>query len=251
MTYHSPFAMSPSSAYPSLPPPINIPLSTEPEQPCPYLPNRCIRTRYFAATAFPPDLYHHFMDSNFRRSGLIFYQPVCRNCRACMQIRVAVDQFKPTKSQRRCHRRNQNLNITVVDDPTPTDEKFALYQRYLTQRHAGHAHDDRDRFESFLYTSPVKTIEICYRTPGGDLIAVGLCDLSSRALSSVYFYFAPNELRRSLGTFSILHEIALTRKLNRPHYYLGYWIKDCPSMEYKSNFHPAEVLHPDGRWQPA
>jgi arginine-tRNA-protein transferase len=206
-----------------------------------------MQTRFFAADSFPPDLYHRFMNANFRRAGPVFYQPICRHCRACMQIRVSVSQFQPTTSHRRCSRRNQDLLIHV-GQPQLTDEKLDLYRRYITRRHHAIEPTRREGLEAFLYTSPIDTIEITYRGPTNQLLAVGICDVCSHSLSSVYFYFDPNELRRGLGTFGALHEIRLAQSLNLPHYYLGYWVQGCPSMNYKSTFRPCEVLHPDGTW---
>ncbi len=70
-----------------------------------------------------------------------------------------------------------------------------------------------------------------------------------QSLSSVYFYHDPEEHRRGLGTFGGLYEIESARALDIPHYYLGYWIAGCNTMQYKANFRPCEVLHPDGVWR--
>lgn len=240
---------APACPYPALPPPVNIPLTVVPEHSCPYLPDRVCQTRAFGAWDFPPDLYHRFMDANFRRSGRIFYQPICPGCRLCMQIRVPVDRFTPDKSQRRCRRRNADLALSI-DKPRATTEKFDLYRRYIAHRHAGPmSADSRSDFESFLYDSPVESIEMCYRAPDGRLLAVGLCDLCPQSLSSVYFYFDPAESCRSLGTYGVLREIQTAQDLSIPHYYLGYWISGCRTMQYKASFRPCQVLHPDGLWR--
>ncbi len=103
-------------------------------------------------------------------------------------------------------------------------------------------------FVNFLYDSPVRTIELVYRDATGRLVAVGICDICSLSLSSVYFYFDPHQPRRSLGTYGVLHEIdfALNRKI--ADYYLGYAIYGCDKMKYKAGFGPYELLRPDGRW---
>ncbi|MEZ6064809.1 MAG: hypothetical protein R3B90_03670 [Planctomycetaceae bacterium] len=44
------------------------------------------------------------------------------------------------------------------------------------------------------------------------------------------------------GTFTILKEIELCQATGRRYNYLGYWIKECPSMAYKDRFEPYEVL---------
>ena len=45
----------------------------------------------------------------------------------------------------------------------------------------------------------------------------------------------------------ILEEINLTRELNLPHLYLGYWIKDSEKMRYKTNYRPVQLLV-NGQW---
>ena len=229
---------------------MKVRLATLGENPCSYLPGRVSESRALWAEQIPPEVYHRFMDAGFRRSGKLLYQPVCRGCRACVPIRVPVATFEPTKSQRRCRRRNEDL-IVSASEPVATDEKYELYLRYVTVRHRRDAEEEtREAFERFLYDSPVETVEFSYRHPDGRLLAVGLCDLSPQSLSSVYFYFDPAESRRGLGTFGVLCEIEAAARLGIPHYYLGFWVDGCGAMQYKSDFGPAEVLQPDGVWRP-
>jgi arginine-tRNA-protein transferase len=244
-------ASSSFSHYPALPPPLRVSLLVLPEHDCPYLPGRRSLSRAFMVGRLPGEAYHRFMDAGFRRSGRLVYQPVCRGCRACVPLRVPVATFAASKSQRRCWRRNQDLIVTA-GDPDPTDEKYELYRRYATEWH-GKADDDgegRDTFESFLYDSPVDTVEFQYRDDAGRLLAVGICDLCDRSLSSVYFYHDPAEARRGLGTFGALYEIEWARARGVPHYYLGYWVAACGTMQYKATFRPCEGLDPDGSWRP-
>jgi arginyl-tRNA--protein-N-Asp/Glu arginylyltransferase len=238
------------SFYPGLPPPVNVSLTVLGEHPCSYLPDRVSQSRAVWAEQIPAGLYHRFMDAGFRRSGKLLYQPVCRGCRACLSIRVPVELFRPTKSQRRAGRRNEDLTIEV-QAPLATDEKFHLYGRYTTQWHRRPAAEEsRESFEQFLYESPVDTLEFTYRDAGGRLLAVGICDFSRESLSSVYFYFEPAEARRGLGTYGALHEIKTAARLGVPYYYLGYWVDGCGAMQYKADYSPAEVLGPDGVWRP-
>lgn len=234
--------------YPSHRPPVRVPLVMLSDHPCSYLPGRTATSRAFFASSVPPSIYHQFMDAGFRRSGLLIYQPICRGCRACLPLRVPVDRFLPTKSQRRCWRRNQDL-ILAVQSAEATDEKFNLYQRYQADWHGKPEPEDRESFESFLYESPVDSIEFSYRDGAGKLLAVGICDISKASLSSVYFYHDPAESRRGLGIFGALHEIAHARALGIPFYYLGYWVEGCAAMEYKAGFQPCQVLRPDGQWR--
>ena len=239
------------SYYPAAPPPVKVPLVTLGDHACSYLPGRASSTRALWADQIPGDLYHRFMDAGFRRSGKLLYQPACHGCRACQPIRVVVESFRPSKSQRRCVRRNGDLAITVAE-PVATDEKHDLYLRYLAGRFGREGPDEegREAFERFLYESPVETLEFAYRDAAGRLLAVGICDVCPRSLSSVYFYHEPAESRRGLGTFGALREIETAAALGIPYYYLGYWVSGCGAMEYKADFRPNEVLDPDGVWRP-
>lgn len=241
--------MQPGDAcdYPAWQPPVDVRLVMTPEHPCVYLPGRMARTRAFLVDQMPGELYRRFMDAGFRRSGRIMYQPACRGCRKCLQLRVPVDSFAPSKSQRRVWRRNQDLRIAQVT-PRPSAEKFELYSRYQRDWHDGTMAGDWDEFAQFLYDAPVPGVELEYRTNDDRLIGVGICDISASSLSSVYFFFDPGESERRLGTFSILWEIDLARRLGVSHYYLGYWVDGCGRMEYKADFHPHEVLNPNGQW---
>jgi arginine-tRNA-protein transferase len=77
---------------------------------------------------------------------------------------------------------------------------------------------------------------------GDRLIGVGLVDLTPHALSSVYFYHDPDWRPRAPGVFSALQELELCRTLRLDYWYVGYWIATCPSMAYKSDYGPHEVL---------
>jgi arginine-tRNA-protein transferase len=235
----------------ALTPPVQVRLVQTGEHACPYLPDRMASNRAFLAERIDPEIYHAFMDAGFRRSGRVVYQPSCTACQACVPIRVPVATFTPSKSQRRCARRNAELTLDVAA-AKPTDEKFELYRRYATLRHGKGEEEtpDRESFESFLYDSPVDTLDFAYRDASGRLLAVGVCDVSRRSLSSVYFYFEPTETRRGLGTFGAMREIAFAREAGIPYYYLGYWIEPCRAMRYKADFRPYELLHPDGQWRP-
>lgn len=219
-----------------------------PARPCPYLPGRTTVNIAFLADALDPDLYHALMDRRFRRSGRLFYRPECPGCRECVPIRVPTASFEPTKSQRRSARRNPDLLVAAAP-PRFTPEKQDLYVRYVRGQHG--TDEDGDGLQDFLYDSPVDTLEFEYRTSDGRLVGVGICDVCGSSLSSVYFYFDPDEARRGLGTFSALFEIQWARERGIPYYYLGFYIRGCGRMNYKARFRPCELLDPaTGRWRP-
>jgi len=244
----SPLPHSSFSHYPSIPPPLNLRLTELPPRPCPYLPGRTAIDRAFWAEEIPGELYRQFMDASFRRSGKVVYQPICHGCRKCVQIRVPVDRFTPSKSQRRCWRKNSDV-LVEISEPVVTAEKFRVYQAYSSKWHEAPLKETDESFRMFLYDSPVHTLEFAYRDVAGKLLGVGICDVDSESLSSVYFYFDPAEARRGLGTYAALYELEYAKLNSLAYYYLGYWVDGCRTMEYKANYRPHELLGTDGRWR--
>ncbi|MCS7034654.1 MAG: arginyltransferase [Phycisphaerae bacterium] len=236
------------SHYPTIPPPRKVPLTVLPAQPCAYLPDRFATVRAFVSGRIDPELYHDFMDAGFRRAGRVIYQNLCNGCRECTQLRVPVRDFVPSRSQRRILRKNRDLLVSWAE-PKLTPEKHDLYRRYLAERHDGQQDATLEGLRTFLYVSPVDTLEFEYRDRHGRLLAVGICDVCLRSLSSVYFYFDPAESRRGLGNFGVLQEIEFARNCGIDFYYLGFWVPGSERMNYKTSYGPYELLGTDGVWR--
>ncbi|MBM3301188.1 MAG: hypothetical protein FJY85_14690, partial [Deltaproteobacteria bacterium] len=165
---------------------------------CPYLPGGTACEEAFMATDFPPELYHDFMNHGFRRSGHIFYRPVCKECKECRSIRVLVSQYRLKKSHRRVLNKNQDIEIRVAA-PRFSKEKHRIYSSYLAAQHDGRQSDSARSLKRFLYGSPVASLEFEYRLRGR-IVAVGIVDVCSRSLSTVYAFYNPEFASRSLGT---------------------------------------------------
>lgn len=224
-------------------------LAQSEEHACPYLPGRRARSAGFSVLGeLDARIYRMLMDRGFRRSGEVIYRPMCASCQACVPIRIPVASFAPSRSQRRVWRRNADVRVETGDN-RPTDEKYALFARYQREHHDGTMACSFEEFAHFGYAGTVPALELCYYL-GRRLVGVSLLDVVPDALSSVYMFFDPAEARRSLGTFSVLWEIAYCRDVGRAHYYLGYWVAGSRTMAYKANFGPAEFLNPAGQWQP-
>jgi len=217
------------------------------EHPCSYLAGRTAREQAFGIDELEPGFYTALMDLNFRRSGRIAYRPQCAGCRECRAIRVPVGEFRPDRGQRRCWQRNRDLDIEI-GPPALSDEKHELYRKYLVLRHDRQMDDSFTGLEEFLYQSPICTREVIYRREGR-LMAVGILDMEPQALSTVYCYYDPDFAADSPGTFNILWTIDYARHEDVPYVYLGYYVRDCPKMNYKLNFRPCELLQPSGQWE--
>jgi arginine-tRNA-protein transferase len=215
--------------------------------PCPYLPGRDSRLLVVKPERLLPSLYELFLDLNYRRLGQVVYRPRCDGCRECRQLRVSVPSFRPSRAQRRCRRRNADV-VASVAAPSPSDEKHALYRRYLEARHDGQMSGSREEFDEFLHDSAPFTEEVEFRLPGR-LLGVGIFDVLPRAISAVYFYFDPELATRSPGVYNVLWLLERCGRLGLPWLYLGYHVAGCAAMEYKAAFRPRQILGEDGAWR--
>src|SRR5436189_123153 len=69
-----------------------------------------------------------------RRHGMTFFRPACRECRKCRSLRVDVERFRPTKSQRRAMHRNADVTIEL-HAPAVTDDHIRLYNAWHADMH--------------------------------------------------------------------------------------------------------------------
>uniref|UniRef100_UPI00200D80C1 hypothetical protein n=1 Tax=Escherichia coli TaxID=562 RepID=UPI00200D80C1 len=69
-------------------------------------------------------------------------------------------------------------------------------------------------------------------------------------LSAIYFFHDPLLYAYGLGIWNVISLINDAKKNNLAHVYLGYYVKGCQSLEYKSGFKPNEILTPRGKWVP-
>jgi arginine-tRNA-protein transferase len=226
--------------------------------PCPYLAGREERkvfTHLVGERA--PELNDLLTHGGFRRSQSIAYRPACETCRACVSVRVVVEDFRPTRSMRRVLDRNSDL-VAEMRVPVPTSEQYSVFRGYLDSRHRDGGMADMTvlDYAMMVEDSHVDTRIVEFRRRGpdsringrgtGPLLGVALTDVLSDGLSMVYSFFDPDVGARSLGTFIILDHIARARRLGLPYVYLGYWVKGSKKMDYKGRFLPQERLSGDG-----
>jgi arginine-tRNA-protein transferase len=222
--------------------------------PCPYLAGkeeRKVFTHLVGERA--RELNELLTHGGFRRSQSIAYRPACEACRACVSVRVVVDDFRPTRSMRRVLERNADV-VGELRAAVPTSEQYSIFRAYLDSRHhdGGMADMTVLDYAMMVEDSHVTTKIVEYRlravdgTRGGDLLAVALTDVLGDGLSMVYSFYEPDVADRSLGTLMILDHIARARRMELPYVYLGYWVRGSRKMDYKGRFLPQERLMAQG-----
>jgi arginyl-tRNA--protein-N-Asp/Glu arginylyltransferase len=174
-----------------------------------------------------------------RRVGRALYRPSCPRCRKCETIRVPVDRFELSRSQRRVWRKGQRDLRVQLCAPTSSEAHVALFNRHralrgLSQREGGLS---LEAYENWLVQSCSETVEIRYLR-GDALVAVAITDMGARAASAVYTYFDPDHSDLSPGTYSVLWQIDWARRLGLEQLYLGLYIAGNRHMAYKVRFLP-------------
>ena len=207
---------------------------------CPYgLPNRAC----FYQALFGPltdRAMELFLAAGYRRNGNCLYTMHCRQCRACIPIRMRPSAFVPNRNQRRTARRNKDL--TVSFQPVRMDsEHLELCSRFLDSRYPQEQNSSEGYYGGFFCNTIVNSMCIDFRLEDR-LVAGSIVDLGENWMNAVYFFFDPDEAKRSLGTFNILTLVNTCLEMNIDFLYLGYFIEEVGAMRYKKHFRPHQLL---------
>lgn len=187
-------------------------------------------------------VYEQLMARGFRRSGNEIYRPHCPGCNACQSIRIPVNTFKPSRGQKRIINRGQKT-FTVTHGPTPDPGSYALYEKYINERHSNGSMfpSSVEQYEGFLFC---EWLDMMYINlwHGDDLVAVAVTDVLPNGLSAIYTFFDPEFESYSLGSYCILNQVAICKELLKEYLYLGYQIDNCQKMSYKTKYKPYQRL---------
>jgi arginine-tRNA-protein transferase len=219
-------------------------------EPCEYLPDRLSRLRYDIATTIEPAEYLVRLRAGWRRFGPIVFRPECPSCRMCKSLRIPVDTFRASESQRRAWKKNTSAVSISVGSPSTSPEKLELFHKFHQHGHDTKGWPASSQIDLRLFVHNPFPVEEWSYTIDGRVIGIGYVDAMPEALSAIYFYWDPDERHRSLGTFNILALLESARQRGVPHVYLGYFVAGCRSLEYKARFEPNEVLTDGGAWEP-
>lgn len=222
---------------------INIPLFLTPSHQCNYLTTELAQL-VFVHPSFTMNtaIYSQLIAQGFRRSGNDIYTPHCPHCNACMPARIDVAQFQLNRNQKRCLKKNTHTIATIKPALFETAH-YELYRRYQYSRHgdSNMAQSTPEDYIDFL-SSHWCTSQFVEFTIADELAGVAVIDSVDVALSAVYTFFEPKFSNYSLGTYAVLWQIAQAKAQHLDFVYLGFWIKDCRKMNYKSHYQPLQVL---------
>ncbi|MCW5921241.1 MAG: hypothetical protein KIS77_02785 [Saprospiraceae bacterium] len=202
-----------------------------------------------------PAVFDRYMAEGWRLLGHSIVRhnfSVCRGkmCRT-VPLRIRLDGFEFSKSQRRLLRRVRELDVCYAPIAL-TPDKTQLFSRHALARF-----EERrpESIASFLnhnsHRDPVPGMEFTLRNGGSPPIACSFIHIGAEVVSGTYCFYNPEAGRLSLGAGTMLLEIAKSQELGKKYYYHGY-VYDVPSQfDYKLNFNNLEALNWEtGEWQP-
>ncbi len=217
---------------------------------CPYFGNRTARLPLrFAGDQVGSAEFDACLEQGDRRYGHFLYKASCPDCSACEAIRLDVNAFSPSCTQRRVDRRGRREFTVRIGPPILDAERVRLFNLHMDRRGLSNNSPPIDElaYRAFLVETCCDTFEVGYYL-ADRLTAVAICDRGKSSISAVYCYYDVGASHLSPGTFSILTLIRLCRGWNMRYLYLGYYIAESPHMCYKANFAPHE-RRIGGRWR--
>ena len=212
---------------------------------CSYLPEKSTRMYYRYMRNASRKLVTELVKRGWRRFGCYFFHPICANCNGCKNLRIDALNFSFSKSQRRVMKKNRKT-LMHIRKPTMTQEHLDLYNRFHKHKSeiSGWKYSPVNPqlyYENFVDGAHEFGKEVLYFIEE-KLVGVDLIDITEDGISSIYFYYDPDYSKYSLGTYSLLMQIELAKKMGLRWIYLGYWVDGCRSFEYKMNYKPMQML---------
>lgn len=217
------------------------------EQPrrCSYLPAQTASLEVRAVKVMNAAEYGDLLARGWRRFGWQLFRPACPQCRECRSIRVLAQEFSVTAGQRRVWRKNEGVRAELhpLFVARETVDLYNRYQRFMHEHRGWELQRaTAASYHDMFLSGPAELGRQWLYFSGDELIGVAMMDLAPQAISLVYFFHDPDWRAESPGVFSVLNQLSYARSNGLPHAYLGYWIEDCRSMNYKNRFGPYEML---------
>jgi arginine-tRNA-protein transferase len=187
--------------------------------------------------------WRHF-GADFFRYSLAFHHG---GLYSVMPLRIRLDSFSPSRSQKRALARNRDLRL-VIRETFIDSAKEELFYRHRERFSFNVPESLYDFLSARPALMPCPNQEICAYADER-LLAVTFMDLGQTATSGVYAMFDPEEARRSLGILLILESIRYSRERGFRFYYPGYAYREASVYDYKKKFSGLEYFDWQSGWK--
>jgi leucyl-tRNA---protein transferase len=202
---------------------------------------------YFIEQQVPPRLMDALWAQGWRHFGAYFFRYSKVGQGDVMPLRMRLESFHPTNSQKRILRRNADLECRF--QPAFFNREVEdLFERHKVR----FDHNVPDSLFTFIDPDPARVPCKCLSLTvwqGGRLMGMSYLDMGQSSSSSVYQFFDPEEPRRSLGIFMILRCIEYSREGGLQLYYPGYAYHQPSHYDYKKRLGALEYLDWQSGWR--
>ena len=187
--------------------------------PCPYLTGREKQYKFFYAIDLDYRQVDSLLEHGWRKFGPCFFRPSCPDCQLCIPLRVDVNQFSPSRSQKRTLKKGTDLRVEW-GKLHYNERIFEIYRLHSLRRFDDVVkHDD---FINAFYIPACPTLQINIFTDDRQ-IGVGWLDLGERSLRGNHIGVRPTHLTNCISlkprslSFAIRHQsLALLKIGNWP-----------------------------------
>jgi len=200
-----------------------------------------------------PMVFDDYLKEGWRLLGYSIVRhnySMCRGKFCCTTpLRIRLEGLQFSKSQRQLLRRNTHLQLKYqsISLNTAKETLFLRHSERFGERRPS-------QLASFLgpnaHREPVPGMEFTVASDGA-LLACSYIHLGIESVSGTYCFFDPHHSALSLGSYTMLLELAKAMELGKKYYYHGY-VYDVPShFDYKLNFNNLEAMDwKTGAWEP-
>lgn len=202
-----------------------------------------------------PERYDQFLAAGWFRGASMLYRMdvMCIDgaVNSVVNVRLPVGGFACSKRQRKLISRvERRLHVAVRPAPPVPDEAHeALYAAHRG-RFRGHVHATlHDFFTAGQEEVAFETWEVGIYD-GDVLVGMSYFDAGGTALASLLAAFHPDYAAYSLGTYTMLREVAHAQATGRTLYYPGYILDHSSMFDYKLRLGAMEFLGRDRVWHP-
>jgi arginine-tRNA-protein transferase len=202
-----------------------------------------------------PERYDQFLAAGWFRGASMLYRMdvMCIDgaVNSVVNVRLPLADFAPSKRQRKLISRvERRFRVEVRPAPAvPDAARETLYTAHRG-RFRGHVHATLNDF----FTAGQE--EVAFETwevgvyDGETLVGMSYFDAGGVALASLLAAFHPDCSAYSLGTYTMLREIAHAQTTGRTFYYPGYILDRTSLFDYKLRLGAMEYLGRDRAWHP-
>ena len=142
------------------------------------------------------------------------------------------------------------------------EQSYEVFRKFQMEIHREPLEKcDKSQYMQFIVSSPLFPEE---SPPGtgfhygsyhqqywidNELLMVGVLDILPKGVLCNYLYYDPDKRFLAPGVYSAIREIAFNQELYQRnpalrYYYMGYYVHDCPKMNYKRHYDSASILCP-------